>query len=117
MDMLKGLLGLQKEQRDIEASDAFDITSARLPGRAIITFEKRGGQIAALEVTERGAEILRGIAAGAVQSEIDEVRANSKAVPLSRDEGASRQEAVAFIQSLDLLDHVEKNAMLGALPR
>jgi hypothetical protein len=38
-------------------------------------------------------------------------------MPLFRDEGASRKEAEAFIQSLDLLDAVEKNAMLGALPR
>ncbi|MCQ8184782.1 hypothetical protein [Parvularcula maris] len=117
--MLMGLLGRQKERPEAESEEAFNITSARLPGRAIITFEKRGGPIAALEVTDRGAEILRGIAAGAVQSELDEVRERGRAhtMPLSRDEGASRKEAEAFIRSLDLLDAVEKNAMMGALPR
>jgi predicted deacylase len=115
--MLKALLKRQKERDGFDCTEAYDITSARLPGRAIITFEKRGGAVAALEVTERGAEILRGIAAGAVQSEIEEVRSGVRTVPLSRDEGASREQAEAFIQSLDLLDHVEKSAMLGALPR
>ncbi|NNU17637.1 hypothetical protein HK107_14995 [Parvularcula sp. ZS-1/3] len=101
-----------------EARD-YDITSARLPGRSIITFEKRGGQAAALEVTERGAEILQGLAAGAVLSELDEVRAApaGMSMPLVRDEGASRKEAEAFIHSLDLLDMTEKKELLGALPR
>ena len=97
----------------------FDITSARLPGRSIIAFEKRGGQAAALEVTERGAEILQGLAAGALLSELDEVKTSRSdlTMPLIRGEGASRAEAEAFIQSLDLLDMTEKKRLMGALPR
>ena len=97
----------------------FDITSARLPGRSIIAFEKRGGQAAALEVTEQGAEILQGLAAGALLSELDEVKSQRSGLtmPLIRDEGARRAEAEAFIQSLDLLDGTEKKQLMGALPR
>lgn len=122
--MIRGLL----KRRSGEASgasagaageQAYDIISARLPGRSIIAFEKRGGQAAALEITERGAEILKGLAAGAVLSELDEVRATGDGAikPLIRDEGASREEAEAFILSLDLLDGPEKKALMGALPR
>lgn len=115
---------LKKRQNGAEDGDAlggrdFDITSARLPGRSIIAFEKRGGQAAALEVTESGAEILQGLAAGALLSELDEVKSNRSdlTMPLIRDEGASRAEAEAFIQSLDLLDGTEKKQLMGALPR
>ncbi|GGY49941.1 hypothetical protein [Parvularcula lutaonensis] len=121
--MIKGFLRRRQDQGragDMAAeSRAYDITSARLPGRSIIAFEKRGGSAAALEVTERGAEILKGLAAGAILSELDEVRAarSDLSMPLIRDEGASREEAEAFIQSLDLLDGAEKRALMGALPR
>lgn len=119
--MLKSWLKKRQNDADGASSDgelSFDITSARLPGRSIIAFEKRGGQAAALEVTERGAEILQGLAAGAILSELDEVRGDSAVtMPLFRDEGASREEAEAFIQSLDLLDGTEKKQLMGALPR
>lgn len=98
----------------------YEITTARFPGRSVIAFQKRGGQAAALEVTEQGAEIVKGLAAGALVSELEEAREelSSKAVlPLTADRGASREEAEAFIQSLDLLDAAEKQALMGALPR
>lgn len=121
--MIKGLLKRRHDQdragEDLAEGRAYDITSARLPGRSIIAFEKRGGSAAALEVTERGAEILKGLAAGAILSELDEVRETRSglSMPLIRDEGASREEAEAFIRSLDLLDGAEKRALMGALPR
>lgn len=122
--MIKGILKRRSNGGKAEVIDAgdfsYDITSARFPGRSVIAFEKRGGQAAALEVTEQGAEILKGLAAGAVLSELDEARdrlARGAVMPLTRDEGASRAEAEAFIQSLDLLDGQEKRALMGALPR
>ena len=122
--MIKGLLNRRKSNEVSEApevdDEGFDITTARLPGRSIIAFQKRGGQATALEVTERGTEILQGLAAGVILSELEEVQnaAEDLAVyPLAEGGSASRAEAEAFIQSLDLLDGTEKQALLGALPR
>ena len=122
--MIKGLLNRRKaqgpESAAAAADDGFDITTARLPGRSIIAFQKRGGQATALEVTERGAEILQGLAAGVVLSELEEVQKAAETLsvyPLTEGGSASRAEAEAFIQSLDLLDGSEKQALLGALPR
>lgn len=122
--MIKGLLKRGSERGVGDFAEAgvdrgFAITSARLPGRSIIAFENAGGQAAALEVTDRGAEILRGLAAGAVVSELEDARTNSDgiAMPLIRDEGASREEAEDLIRSLELLDVLEKKELLGALPR
>lgn len=120
--MIKGFLKRRQGETPsaVIESEAFDITRVRFPGRSIIAFEKRGGQAAALEVTDRGAEILRGLAAGAVLSELDDVMHSDPAgltEALSRDEGATREETAAFIQSLDLLDGSEKKALLGAVLR
>lgn len=122
--MIKGLLKRHKADRSDAISrrhsEAFEITKAELPGRSIIAFQKPGGQATALEVTERGAEILQGLAAGVIVSELEEARARGAEdrageVPLGLS--ASRAEAEAFIQSLDLLDMTEKKALVGALPR
>lgn len=125
--MIKSFLGRRKgadladlDEAISEDGDGIEITTARFPGRSVITFEKKGGQATALEVTERGTEILQGLAAGVILSELEEVRerqGNAGVVPLSKGPGASRAEAEAFIQSLDLLDGAEKRALLGALPR
>lgn len=98
----------------------YDITTAKWPGRSVIAFQKRSGQAAALEVTERGAEILQGLAAGAVISELEEAltgSAEGDVLSLTSGQGASRGEAEAFIESLDLLDLSEKRALSQALPR
>lgn len=98
----------------------FEIISARLPGRSVITFQKRGGQATALEVTDQGAEILKGLAAGAVVSELEDARTedgDGEVMPLTGGSVATRAEAEAFIQSLDLLDMADKRRLLGALPR
>lgn len=98
----------------------FSIIRATLADRSIIAFEKRGGQATALEVTDRGAEILRGLAAGAVVSELEDAlhhEALDEAASKPRAWEASREETEAFIQSLELLDMVEKQALANALPR
>ncbi|MEM7740277.1 MAG: hypothetical protein AAF225_05705 [Pseudomonadota bacterium] len=108
------------ENQILEANGDFDITTGRFPGRSVIAFQKRGGQVTALEVTEQGAEIVKGLAVGAIISELEEARddlAAAAVLPLTSDRGASREEAEAFIQSLDLLDAAEKQMLLGALPR
>jgi len=126
--MIKNLLNGRKGDDGSEGPGALgsgengiEITTARFPGRSVITFQKKGGQATALEVTERGAEILQGLAAGVVLSELEEVReqggAAASIVPLGAGTGASLEEAEAFIQSLDLLDGTEKRALLSALPR
>ncbi|NRA30312.1 MAG: hypothetical protein HRU11_08615 [Parvularculaceae bacterium] len=125
--MIKSFLGRRKgadladlDGADLDGGDGIEITTARFPGRSVITFQKKGGQTTALEVTEGGTEILQGLAAGVVLSELEEVRerrGDADVVPLSTGTGASREEAEAFIQSLDLLDGAEKRALLGALPR
>jgi hypothetical protein len=107
------------ETGNADAEAGYGILSASLPGRSIIAFEK-AGRAAALEVTERGAEILQGLAAGAILSELEDVREDERfgmVQPFNRHDGASRREAEDFIHSLDLLDWQEKKALLGALPR
>jgi hypothetical protein len=122
--MLKSLLGRRPGERrdaDVEArAEGYEILTANLPGRAIIAFQNRVGQVAALEVTDEGAEILRGLAAGAVVSELEDARSSDplgRSVKLTESRGATREEAEAFISSLELLDTVEKKALQKALPR
>ncbi|MEO1043694.1 MAG: hypothetical protein AAFX52_15545 [Pseudomonadota bacterium] len=122
--MIKSILKRRGQDDDdnqlIEANGDFEITTGRFPGRSVIAFQKRGGPVTALEVTEQGAEIVKGLAAGAIVSELEEARedlASAAVLPLTTDRGASREEAEAFIQSLDLLDPAEKQMLLGALPR
>lgn len=123
--MIKSLLKRRKAPTEEAAlgtvpADGYDITTARLPGRSIIAFQKRGGQATALEVTERGAEIVKGLAAGVILSELEEVQRGTELPPVVSLHGgglASREEAEAFIHSLDLLDGSEKQALVSALPR
>ena len=121
--VLKSFLrrGAGQDRSDEKAErGGYEITTAKWPNRSVIAFQKRSGQAAALEVTERGAEILQGLAAGAVISELEDVRSGSAGgdvLSLTSGEGASRGEAEAFIQSLDLLDGAEKRALSQALPR
>ncbi|MEM9840414.1 MAG: hypothetical protein AAF830_14835 [Pseudomonadota bacterium] len=122
--MIKSLLKRRRAQDDTaetdDVVDGFDITTARLPGRSIIAFQKPGGQATALEVTERGAEIVKGLAAGVILSELEEVRNTEDVppvVPLLGDGITSRAQAEAFIHSLDLLDGAEKQELVSALPR
>ncbi|MEE4208681.1 MAG: hypothetical protein V2I43_05395 [Parvularcula sp.] len=125
--MIKGLLGQRSKkitddsamQSDAEA-DGYEILTAKLPGRAIIAFQNKVGQVAALEVTERGAEILKGLAAGAVLSELEDAQETARfesPVGMTSSHGTTRAEAMAFIHSLDLLDSVEKKELQKALPR
>lgn len=123
--MMKSLLkGRSRDQakskRGAETDPVFSITRVRFPDRSVIAFEKCGGQAAVLEITETGAEVLRGLAAGAAVSDIQEVekaQGDGTQAALMRDQAASREEAVAFIQSLDLIGSIEKQELLGALPR
>jgi len=122
--LIKSILGRRNHRVDaselLDGDGDYEITTARFPGRSVIAFQKRGGQAAALEVTEQGAEIVKGLAAGALVSELEEAQedlADEAVLPLTADRGASWEETEAFIQSLDLLDASEKQALVGALPR
>ncbi|MEM1380516.1 MAG: hypothetical protein AAGH41_07825 [Pseudomonadota bacterium] len=118
--MIKGLLNRGRDARadtKLPGEEDFAIKAVRLEGREIYAFQKQSGQTTALEVTESGAEILQGLAAGVALSELEEVelRARSGAASLAHSPRASREEAEDFIRNLEHIDGAQKQELLGAL--
>jgi hypothetical protein len=92
------------------AEDAFEVVSATLGETAVMVFVAPRGAAAAVEVTERGAQVLTGLAAGAVLAEVEEadeaVRSTERA-----DAGAT----AAVIEAMIGLSAEQKARLRGAL--
>ncbi|MBB4657783.1 hypothetical protein [Parvularcula dongshanensis] len=91
--------------------DGFELLSATLEGTPVMVFVDGRGTAVAVEVTDRGAQVLTGLAAGALLSDLRE----AEALPTFRASRASYTDAEAMIETLAGLSELQRSKLRTAL--
>ncbi|WP_031549412.1 hypothetical protein [Parvularcula oceani] len=97
----------------------FELLSGIVDGNSVMLFVDRNGTAVAIELSERGAQVLTGLAAGALLSEVREADGEpdltGQALSALRAERASTKEASALIDEMTVLNDTQKARLRTAL--
>ena len=97
----------------------FELLSGIVDGNSVMLFVDRNGTAVAIELSERGAQVLTGLAAGALLSEVREADGEpdltGQALSALRAERASTKEASALIDEMTVLNDTQKARLRTAM--
>ncbi len=97
----------------------FELLSGIVDGNSVMLFVDRNGTAVAIELSERGAQVLTGLAAGALLSEVREAEGGpdltGQALGALRAERASTREASLLINDMTVLNDTQKARLRTAL--
>ena len=95
------------------AEGSFQLVSASLEGRDVIVFLDGAGTAVAVEIAEAEAQVLTGLAAGAVLSDVEAAQAADR--PSFKLDRATRTGMAALIDGMGRLSGAQKNELRQAL--